>query len=156
MILGTATALGPGSRPALANPPEVTTVINHFETSQHFEADPVCGGLGVTEFANVAEHLHVVDQGDMLHVVYREAFSIPEVYDDPTIPDGERQGTHALTFQLVNNGALRASTSRSTTSPALGATRGASHLPDCGSFRVCSGRSEGIGLEVQEVFTGIP
>ena len=80
MTLSMATALIawlPGS--ASADPPEVTTVINHFETSQHFEADPVCGGLGVTEMATGTEHFHVVDQGDTLHVVYGETFRIREV-----------------------------------------------------------------------------
>ena len=95
--------------PATAKPPPVvSTVVNHFETSQYFPADPNCRTpVGVTEIAVGTEHLHVTDHGDTLHVTYGETFRIQEVWDDPSIPVGERQGTDALTFQLVNGGAVQ-------------------------------------------------
>jgi hypothetical protein len=92
--------------PASADPPDVTTEINHFETSQHFDPSPNCPGSGATEFAEGTSHLHVVEDGDTLHSVFGETFRILEVPDDPTLPVRERQGTHALTFQLVNDGAV--------------------------------------------------
>lgn len=52
------------------------------------------------------ERLIVVDRGDSLHVTYGETFKILAVPDDPSIPSNTRQGTGALSFNMLKDGKL--------------------------------------------------
>ena len=98
---------GVGASPATASQPQVTHEVTHFEKSQHFDANPDCGApVGVTEYGTGTEHLVVVEDGDTLHVTYGEQFRIVEVSDDPSISPVVRHGSDALSFQIVNGGAV--------------------------------------------------
>ena len=74
----------------------------HFEEVQYFPGSDC--GPGSTEIATGNSHMVVVDDGTMLHVQFTETFQVQMIWDDPTMPDGYRQGTDALTFQLTRNG----------------------------------------------------
>ena len=95
---------------AFAGRPVVDRVINnHFTHSQHFDPDPACGPYtpyGVTEIATGNEHLVIVEAEDHLHISYNETFRILAVPDDPTVPTDTRQGTGALSFNLLKDGTM--------------------------------------------------
>jgi hypothetical protein len=74
----------------------------HFEEVHYFPGSDC--GPGSTEIATGNSHTVVVDDGTMLHVQFMETFQVRMIWDDPTMPDGYRQGTDALTFQLTRNG----------------------------------------------------
>lgn len=93
--------------PVAAARPSIDRTINiGFYHEQHFDADPSCGpsSIGVTEIATGNDRLVIVDQGDHLHVTFGETFKILLVPDDPSLPTSTRQGTDALTFNLLKNG----------------------------------------------------
>src|SRR5262245_24068444 len=107
LMLGT-TVTPAASATAAARPPVVSTDVNHFHVMQHFDPLPGCGTqYGTTAVATGTERLHVTQTDDMLHVAYGETFRIVETPDDPSVLSYEHQGTDALTFQLVNNGAVQ-------------------------------------------------
>ena len=90
--------------PVAAAQPTIERTINiGFHHEQHFDADPVCGPGG-TEIATGNEHLIIVDRGDALHITYGESFKILVVPDDPSLPTFTRQGTDAITFNLLKDG----------------------------------------------------
>lgn len=88
---------------ANADTPTITREIRHaFSTVQHFEGGPGCPAA--TEYATGNDHLVLVDAGDSFHVTFGETFQILVVFDDPTLPAFERQGTDALHYNLNKSG----------------------------------------------------
>jgi hypothetical protein len=88
---------------ANADTPTITREIRHaFSTVQHFDGGPGCPAA--TEYATGNDHLIIVDEGDSFHVTFGETFQILVVFDDPTIPAFERQGTDALHYNLNKSG----------------------------------------------------
>ena len=89
--------------PVAAARPNVTVDrFLRYETVQYFPTSEC--GPGSTEIATGNGHLVVVDDGTMLHVNYTETFRIRTIWDYNLFPDGERQGTGALTFQITRSG----------------------------------------------------
>ena len=69
--------------PASAAPPTVTTEVSHVQFSEHFDGNPNCGTVGGTEFFDGTQRLHVVTDGDTMHVTFGSTFDIVGVPDDP-------------------------------------------------------------------------
>jgi hypothetical protein len=100
--------LGPAGLAYAAKPAIERVINNHFTHSQHFDEAPECGpyGWAGTEIATGNERLVIVDRGDSVHVTYGETFKILAVPDDPSIPTNTRQGTDALSFNLIKDGTV--------------------------------------------------
>jgi hypothetical protein len=96
------------SAPVSAEPPVVSTEVNHFVFSQHFDPPP-CGipPYGSTEILTGMSRLHVTEFDDTLHVSFGEAFNLTEIADDPSIPVRYRQVTDAGTFQVSADGTVQ-------------------------------------------------
>jgi hypothetical protein len=108
LVVAAASVLIGWTTVASAETPTVTTQVDKFSKVMHFDAAPECNEpSGTTEYVTGIEHLQVVSQGDTIHVAFDETFWTLEVADDPAIPTRERHGTDAISFNLVDNGAVR-------------------------------------------------
>jgi hypothetical protein len=90
--------------PAFAAVQPVVEVDLHTVTVHYFPPDEC--GPGSTEIGTANSHLVRIDDGTMLHVQFMETFWVEMLWDDPSIPEGQRQGTDTLTFQMPRNGTV--------------------------------------------------